>query len=101
VHSGRGTNNKKEKRRTTFGDAGQPILLAAFFKVCVSDSFFLCALKFLFVYLLLYMCLAILGLALTTAVSLSRSGRVLVKHKQRPLAVLSSGASGMCRILSI
>jgi protein-S-isoprenylcysteine O-methyltransferase Ste14 len=75
-----------------FGDAGQLILLGVFLAVWAADSFFLHTSTFLSDYLSLWVRLLILGLALTAALLLFKSGHVVVSHEERPRGVMVTGA---------
>ena len=83
----------KEKRgEHPFGDAGQFILLGLFLVVWIGDSFFLKKSTFLSESVPLLIRLVFLGLSLITAIYLSRSGHVVVRHGQRPENTVTTGA---------
>jgi protein-S-isoprenylcysteine O-methyltransferase Ste14 len=83
---------KEKNGEHPWGDAGQLIALGLFLVVWVGDSFFLHVSTFLSDYVPLAVRLAVLGLALITAVLLFRSGHVVVSHEQRPSGVVTTGA---------
>jgi protein-S-isoprenylcysteine O-methyltransferase Ste14 len=83
---------KEKKGEHPFGDAGQLILLGLFLVVWVGDSFFMHKSTFLSDYVLLFIRLVILTLALITGVYLFMSGHVVVSHDERPASVVSTGA---------
>jgi len=83
---------KEKNGEHPFSDAGQLILLGIFLVIWVGDSFFLHKSTFLSAYVPLYIRLIILGLTLAAAMSLFRSGHVVVSHEQRPNSVVATGA---------
>lgn len=83
---------KDKKGEHPFGDAGQLISLGVFLVVWIGDSFFLRISTFLSDYVLLYIRLIILGLALIIGMYLFSSGHVVVSHEHRPSNVITSGA---------
>jgi protein-S-isoprenylcysteine O-methyltransferase Ste14 len=87
-----GTKMKEKNGEHPFGDAGQLILLALFLILWIVDSFFLRTSTFLTDHVPLYIRLLFLGLALVTAVYLSKSGHDAVGREQRGTKVVSSGA---------
>jgi protein-S-isoprenylcysteine O-methyltransferase Ste14 len=93
--SGAGTTEGSMKERNgehPFGDAGQLILLGVFLVVWAADSFFLHKSTFLSDYLPSWVRLLILGLAVTVALLLFKSGHVVVSHRDRPEGVAVAGA---------
>jgi len=74
------------------GDSGQLVLFILFLIIWLVDSFFLRISTFLSNYISLSIRLVILGLLLSTAVYLIRSGHVVVNHEQRPEGLVSNGA---------
>jgi len=83
---------KEKNGEHPFGDAGQLMLLGAFLAVWAADPFFLHTSTFLSDYLSLWVRLLILGLALTAALLLFKSGHVVVSHEERPKGVMVTGA---------
>jgi protein-S-isoprenylcysteine O-methyltransferase Ste14 len=83
---------KEKNGEHPFGDAGQLILLVVFFIVWAGDSFFLRKSTFLSGFVPLYVRLALLVVAEVCAVSLVRSGHVVVSGEERPRRIVSSGA---------
>ncbi|MGB7061485.1 MAG: isoprenylcysteine carboxylmethyltransferase family protein [Candidatus Zixiibacteriota bacterium] len=83
---------KKRSGEHPLGDVGQLILLGVFLVVWAADSFFLHTSTFLSDYLPLWVRLLILGLALTAAMLLFKSGHVVVSHERRPEGVMVTGA---------
>jgi protein-S-isoprenylcysteine O-methyltransferase Ste14 len=74
------------------GDAGQLILLIVFLAVWVSDSFFLHISTVLAALIPLFLRLAVLVIALVTAVLLAKSGHVVIHQGKQPSTVISAGA---------
>lgn len=83
---------KERNGEHLFGDAGQLILLAVFLILWVSDSFLLRKSIFLSEHAPLYIRLVILGFTLIIAISLFKSGHVVVDHGRRPEGVMVTGA---------
>lgn len=83
---------KEKKGEHPLGDAGQLILFGLFVVIWILDSFVLHRSTFLSKYIPLVIRLIILGVALSTAFYLFKSGHVVVTHDQRPTEVVSSGA---------
>ncbi len=83
---------RERKGEHPYGDAGQLILLVSFIMVWVADSFYLHASTFLAVYIPLALRLALLVLMLLAAFYLSWSGHVVLRDRQRPSRVISTGA---------
>ena len=67
-----------------YGDAGQLILLVLFLVIWVGDSFFMRSSTILADYVPLFPRLIILGLALSAAWALIKSGHAVVSHGERP-----------------
>jgi len=82
---------KEKKGEHPFGDAGQLIGMGVFLIVWAGDSFFLRLSTSLSEHVPLSIRLIILGAALITAISLFRSGHVVVSHGQRPDHVVATG----------
>jgi len=83
---------KEKNGEHPLGDAGQLILFGVFMVVWILDSFVLNRSTFLSKYIPLVIRLIILGVALSSAFYLFKSGHVVVSDDQRPTAVVSSGA---------
>jgi protein-S-isoprenylcysteine O-methyltransferase Ste14 len=83
---------KEKNGEHPLGDAGQLILFGVFMVIWILDSFVLHRSTFLSKYIPLVIRLIILGVALSTAFYLFKSGHVVVTHDQRPTEVVSSGA---------
>ena len=83
---------KEKNGEHPLGDAGQLILFGVFMLIWILDSFVIYQSTFLSKYLPLVIRLIILGVALSTAFYLFKSGHVVVTHDQRPTGVVSSGA---------
>jgi len=83
---------KEKNGEHPFGDTGQMILLALFLILWMTDSFFLRTSTFLSDYVPLYVRLLFLGVALVTAIYLSKSSHDVVFRAQRGQKVVSSGA---------
>ena len=83
---------KEKNGEHPLGDAGQLILFGVFMVVWILDSFVLNRSTFLSKYIPLVIRLLILGVALSSAFYLFKSGHVVVTHDQRPTEVVSSGA---------
>ncbi len=83
---------KEKNGEHPFGDVGQLISLAVFMVLWVADSFFLKISTFLSSYVPLYVRISILLAAIAIAVSLVKSGHVVVGHEQRSRSLVSSGA---------
>lgn len=93
--SGAGMTERSMKEKNgehPFGDAGQLMSLGMFLVLWVGDSFFLRKSTFLSEYVPLYIRLVVLGFTLIIAISLFRSGHVVVSHNERPEGVVSTGA---------
>ena len=75
-----------------YGDAGQLILLVLFLVIWVGDSFFMRSSTILADYVPLFPRLIILGLALSAAWALIKSGHAVLSHGERPTAVMATGA---------
>jgi len=75
-----------------YGDTGQAVLLILFLMVWVGDSFFLHESTFLSDYVPLYIRIFVLVLTIATALTLFKSGHVVISHQQRPTAVVTGGA---------
>jgi protein-S-isoprenylcysteine O-methyltransferase Ste14 len=83
---------KEKNGEHPFGDAGQLILLGVFLVIWAGDSFFLRRSTFLSGHVPLYVRLALLVVAGVCAVSLVKSGHVVVSGDERPSKIVSSGA---------
>jgi len=83
---------KEKQGEHPLGDAGQLIFLGAFLIVWVGDSFFLHLSTSLSNLVPLAVRLAILILSLIAALSLFKSGHVVVSGDRRPSRIISSGA---------
>jgi protein-S-isoprenylcysteine O-methyltransferase Ste14 len=83
---------KEKNGEHPLGDAGQLILFGLFLVIWILDSFVLQQSTFLSRYIPLVIRLIILGLALSTAFYLFKSGHVVVTHDQRLTEVVSSRA---------
>ena len=83
---------KEKNGEHPLGDAGQLILFGVFMVIWILDSFVLHRPTFLSKYIPLVIRLIILGVALSTAFYLFKSGHVVVTPDQRPTGVVSSGA---------
>jgi protein-S-isoprenylcysteine O-methyltransferase Ste14 len=83
---------KEKNGEHPLGDAGQLILFGVFMVIWILDSFVLHRSIFLADDIPLVIRLIILGVALSTAFYLFKSGHVVVTHDQRPTEVVSSGA---------
>jgi protein-S-isoprenylcysteine O-methyltransferase Ste14 len=75
-----------------FSHAGQLIALVVFLAVWAADSFLLRETTFLSDVIPLALRLVVLGLALGIAVSLIRSGHVVISRHEPPKAVVTTGA---------
>jgi protein-S-isoprenylcysteine O-methyltransferase Ste14 len=82
----------RESGEHPLGDTGQLVLLAVFLALWVGDSFFLRKSTFLSDYVPLSVRLVILGLTLVTAMCLFKSGHAVVEHRERPEALVTTGA---------
>jgi protein-S-isoprenylcysteine O-methyltransferase Ste14 len=82
---------KEKNGEHPFGDAGQLILLALFLILWIVDSFFVRTSTFLSDHVPLTIRLLFLGLALVTAVYLSKSGHDKICREQRGTEVVWSG----------
>ena len=83
---------KEKKGEHPLGDAGQLILFGVFMVIWILDSFVMGRSTFLSRYIPLFIRLIILGVALSTAFYLFKSGHVVVTPDQRPTEVVSTGA---------
>ena len=83
---------KEKSGEHPLGDVGQIVLFGLFMIVWILDSFFLRWSTFLSDHIPLVFRLAMLGITLTIATYLFRSGHVVVNHEQRSTGVVSSGA---------
>ncbi len=83
---------KEKNGEHPFGDAGQLILIGVFLVVWVGDSFFLRKSTFISAYVPLYIRLVVFGLTFITALSLFRSGHVVISREQRPNNVVATGS---------
>jgi protein-S-isoprenylcysteine O-methyltransferase Ste14 len=83
---------KEKNGEHPLGDAGQLVLLGVFLVIWVGDSFFLRRSTFLSGHVPLYVRLTLLVVAGVCAVSLVRSGHVVVSADERPRRIVSSGA---------
>jgi protein-S-isoprenylcysteine O-methyltransferase Ste14 len=82
---------KEKEGEHPLGDAGQLLSLGLFLIIWVGDSFFLRISTFLADYVPLYIRLALLAMAVLTAVYLGWSGHVVVSREHRPSRMLSNG----------
>jgi protein-S-isoprenylcysteine O-methyltransferase Ste14 len=83
---------KEKNGEHPLGDAGQLILFGVFMVIWILDSFVLHRSTFLSKYIPLVIRLIILGVALSTAFYLFKSGHVVVSGDQRATEVVSTGA---------
>jgi protein-S-isoprenylcysteine O-methyltransferase Ste14 len=83
---------KEKNGEHPLGDAGQLILFGVFMVIWILDSFVLQQSTFLSKYIPLVIRLIILGLALSTAFFLFKSGHVVVSGDRRATEVVSTGA---------